>query len=519
MNTNNDKNFFRDATLQICSSLDAETFLFNSFCYIRNFLPVDSAYLTRFDSSKRTQLCLASASIKGGKILNITVPVPEMGAKLMRQPDLSSMIVKRADEFAGSQPYIDLGLLKKEASMLSLRLSIGKEIIGAVIFTVNKSDQYQAIHAELLTELKEPFAIAFSNALKYKELHAIKELLVEDNRFLKSEIQLIAGDSIIGSDFGLKEVMRRVDQVATLPSPVLIMGETGTGKELLARVVHKLSGRREGPFITVNCGAIPENLIDSELFGHEKGAFTGAVARKQGRFERANKGTIFLDEIGELKLDAQVRLLRVLQERVIERVGGTESIKLDIRIIAATHRNLSEMADQNSFRRDLYFRLNVFPIEVPSLRERRGDIPLLTQHFIQKKSLAFGIKKFPELGSGAIEQLMAYRWTGNVRELENVIERAIIINQKGPLNFSELEPNSKSTGVINPIPVDDHKQKKSLLLDQIISQHIIEVLNAAGGKVGGENGAAEILGLNPSTLRKKMVKLNIPFGKKNKPLL
>ncbi|MBE9521915.1 MAG: sigma-54-dependent Fis family transcriptional regulator, partial [Proteobacteria bacterium] len=287
-----------------------------------------------------------------------------------------------------------------------------------------------------------------------------------------------------------------------------------------AGAIHNLSIQKDGPFITVNCGPIPENLIDSELFGHEKGAFTGAISSKRGRFERAHGGTIFLDEVGELQLEAQVRLLRVLQEKEIERVGGTEPIKVDIRVIAATNRDLEVMIRDRKFREDLYFRLKVFPIAIPPLRDRKGDISSLVQHFMQKKSREMGLVDMPTLEPGALVRLMAYPWPGNVRELENAVERALILSRGEPLAFGDLQALVKSEAPFESgVGPGSHlglQREDPLALDEIVSGHIRQVLEMTGGRVGGEQGAAHLLGINPSTLRKRMRKLGIPFGRKCK---
>jgi len=348
----------------------------------------------------------------------------------------------------------------------------------------------------------------------------LKELLSEDNRFLHSELRQIAGEEIIGADFGLRGVMDMVRQVAPLSSPVMLLGKTGTGKEVIAGAIHNLSPRKDDPFIVVNCGAIPENLVDSELFGHEKGAFTGALSRKRGRFERANGGTIFLDEVGELQPEAQVRLLRVLQEKEIERVGGTEQIKVDIRVIAATHRDLEAMITEGKFRDDLYFRLNVFPIAIPPLRDRRGDIPSLVHYFIQKKSREMDLRGTPTLTPRALERLTGYFWPGNIRELENLVERSLILSRGEPLSFNDfqtpLKPKRSYEQGKETILHRDNQGRDSLALDAILSLHIRRVLDMTSGRVGGKQGAAYLLNINPSTLRKKMRKLGIPFGRKAK---
>ena len=514
--------FFREATLRICSSLDVEIFLHESFKYLQTFIPADSVYLTHYYSDKGIQLALAGASAEGGSILNFTVPVTSDARKLFERTGPQTNVVERAETYAPARPWIAAGYLDKDASILSLRLIVSGNIIGAVIFVAKRSEVFSQWHAELLSLLREPFAIALSNSLRYKELLELKEALAEDNRFLRTELREATGEEIIGTDFGLRGVMEMVRQVAPLSSPVLLLGETGTGKEVIAGAIHNLSSRKEGPFVKVNCGAIPESLMDSELFGHEKGAFTGAISQKRGRFERANGGTIFLDEVGELLPDAQIRLLRVLQEKEIERVGGTKPIKVDIRVIAATNRDIKKLVQTQQFREDLYFRLEVFPILLPPLRDRKSDIPSLVHYFIQKKSREIGLRSMPSLAPGALERLKAYSWPGNVRELENAVERALIVNRGEYLAFNDLEApiQSKSRIKSNAIsePYADFQNENSLSLDVFLSHHIRRVLKMTNGRVGGEGGAADLLQINPSTLRKKMKKLRIPFGRRIRPV-
>ncbi|MCP4400427.1 MAG: sigma-54-dependent Fis family transcriptional regulator, partial [bacterium] len=269
--------------------------------------------------------------------------------------------------------------------------------------------------------------------------------------------------------------------------------------------------RNNGPLITVNCGAIPESLIDSELFGHEKGAFTGALSQKRGRFERANTGTVFLDEIGELPLAAQVRLLRVLQEKEIERVGGTKAIGVDCRVIAATHRNLEEMVRDGQFREDLWFRISVFPLRIPPLRERRSDIPALLQYVIREKVKELKLPSVPDVAPGVIDRFLEYAWPGNVRELANVVEREIILNPHGPLTFEHVNP------AIQPKTHHVEAQHETTdNLDEAIRVHIQRVLQKTQGKVHGSGGAAELLGINANTLRNRMNKLGIAYGRKSK---
>jgi transcriptional regulator with GAF, ATPase, and Fis domain len=362
---------------------------------------------------------------------------------------------------------------------------------------------------ELLGLLRRPFTIALFNTLEHREVLRLRDRLSDDNSFLNRELIRISGEEIVGADFGLKPVMDLVHQVAASDSPVLLTGETGVGKDVIAGAIHSESARRNRPFIAVNCGAIPESLVDSELFGHEKGAFTGALARKRGRFERAHQGTIFLDEIGEMPPSAQVRMLRVIQNREVERIGGVERIPLDIRIIAATNRDLVGLMRQGRFREDLWYRLNVFPIAVPPLRERRSDIPALVEHFVRRKTRELKREREPALAPGAIESLTAYSWPGNVRELANVIERSIILSPGGPLRF-DLDPPG---GDVELGAAPGERVEPFPTLESIAKVHIRRALEVSGGKIHGEGGAGDLLGMNPNTLRHRMRKLGIPFGR------
>jgi transcriptional regulator with GAF, ATPase, and Fis domain len=297
----------------------------------------------------------------------------------------------------------------------------------------------------------------------------------------------------------LKDVLKQVEIAAPSGATVLILGETGTGKELIARAVHRLSSRFEGNFIKLNCAAIPTGLLESELFGHEKGAFTGAINQKVGRLELADKGTIFLDEIGEIPPDAQAKLLRVLQEREFERVGGSTAIQVDVRVIAATNRDLLKAVREKAFREDLYYRLNVFPILLPPLRERTEDIPLLAHFFLNKFAARIG-KSLQGISRQTMERLLAYSWPGNVRELENILERAVILTQGDTLEISPDILSPSTPPVTGQGPLD---------LETLARNHIVATLEQTGWVIDGPRGAAKILGLHPNTLRSRLKKLGI----------
>jgi transcriptional regulator with GAF, ATPase, and Fis domain len=396
---------------------------------------------------------------------------------------------------------------KPDSSFLILAVRIEGRRMGAVVMRADGRGRYDEEHARLAAPLNEPFGLAMANFLEHLEVSRLKEALAEDVRFLRRELRSGAGEEIVGADFGLRPVLDMVGKVAPLASPVLILGETGAGKELIANAVHYSSPRSGGPLVKVNCGAMPENLVESELFGHEKGAFTGAVRDRKGRFERAEGGSIFLDEIGELRPEVQVRLLRVLQSGDFERVGGQNPIRADVRVLAATHRDLERMVEQGTFRRDLYYRLNVFPIPVPPLRERKNDLPALVRHFIDKKAREIGLPDIPKLAPGEMDRLLAYAWPGNVRELANAIERALILGGGNPVVFRDLSPDGNHSGA-SVLP-SSRTPTKFLTLDQAMADHIRRGLETANGKIEGPDGAAGLLGLKPSTLRNRMKKLKI----------
>lgn len=400
-----------------------------------------------------------------------------------------------------------------------LNTSIG--MMGLLVLDLENGARLTPPQRKLAQHLLEPLSVALENDRRLRELSALRQAAEAERMSLLSRLgRQSDNEEIVGSQTGLRHVMERVALVAPSDVPVLILGETGTGKEVVARAIHTRSPRAGGPFIRVNCGAIPPELIDSQLFGHEKGSFTGAADQHQGWFERADGGTLFLDEIGELPLVAQVRLLRVLQDHQIERVGGRQPIHVDVRIVAATHRDLASMVKAGSFREDLWYRINVFPMLLPKLMERIEDIPALVRHLVSRASVRFclpAVEPTPE----DIALLSCYSWPGNIRELGAVIDRAMILGNGKRLEVASalgqgLKPTELHMGDRSEVVVERKSTaavqasiaSASMLptLDDVMLEHIRQVLTLTRGRVEGAGGAAERLGINPHTLRARMRK-------------
>ena len=398
-------------------------------------------------------------------------------------------------------------------------LIIRGKSIGTLNVASRTRNQYSERDLEFLQEVASQVALAVENTQSYQEIAALKARLEKENVYLQEEIRTEHNfDEIVGNSPALLVVLRKVEQVAPTDSTVLIYGETGTGKELIARAIHDRSARKDHPLVKVNCSAISAGLVESELFGHVKGAFTGALERRIGRFELADGGTIFLDEIGELPLETQVKLLRVLQEREFEPVGSSQPVRVNVRVIAATNRNLEESIQTGSFRSDLFYRLNVFPLELPSLHERRSDIPKLARFFLSHYSKKLG-KNIEGISQDTMDRISAYTWPGNVRELQNVIERAAILCQQPILELNpDLAPIS-ARGVLHRAPqglsesepaVNSSSAPRDLsTLKDVERGHILAVLKQTGGVIEGPKGAARILNLHPNTLRHRINKLGI----------
>jgi formate hydrogenlyase transcriptional activator len=386
---------------------------------------------------------------------------------------------------------------------------------GTLDLASRRSDAFSLSDVELLQQVATQTAIAVENARAFKQIDALKDKLAVEKLYLEEEIRSEFNfEEIIGDSASLKRALGQVELAAPAATTVLILGETGTGKELIARAIHNLSPRRERTFVKINCAAIPAGLLESELFGHERGAFTGAINQKIGRFELADRGTIFLDEVGDIPLELQPKLLRVLQEQEFERLGSNRAQRVDVRVVAATNGDLSKLVSERAFRSDLYYRLNVFPIHIPPLRERREDIPLLVRYFVQKISLRLN-KTVVYVPADAMDALVNYSWPGNVRELENLIERAVLLSPGKELRvpISELksatlagvDPSLSTTSLTSPTPPNSSIST----LEEAERQHILRALRQTEWRIAGPKGAATLLGMKRTTLQARMRKLGI----------
>lgn len=396
-------------------------------------------------------------------------------------------------------------------SNLDVPLAMTRDENFLFSFYNKRNDAYTSEHLDLVRRLHATLTLSIDRLLAFEEIERLTEQLKREKHYLQEEVKTVSNfEEIIGSSYKMLHVFDLVTQVAPVDTSVLLLGESGTGKELVARAIHNLSQRKDKLLVKVNCAALPANLIESELFGHEKGSFTGALDKRVGKFELAQGGTIFLDEIGELPIDLQSKLLRVLQEKEIERIGGSQTIKVDVRIIAATNRNLEQEIAAGKFRLDLYYRLNVFPVTLPPLRDRREDIPLLANFFGHKFSRKTG-KPYHGIKPEALKELVAYNWPGNIREMENLIEQAFVLNDgKSPLQWGRPLNNERTAPelpVITMVPKTLNDVKEGQLAAE--REYILSVLKQTNGRIRGAGGAAELLKLKPTTLESRMEKLGI----------
>ena len=482
------------------AKLDINDVLRSASASIRSYFGSDFAgFWVLKDETNQRQTVLYD--LPGGKGL-----LAEVASADLTAADFEKLRARKAEiwsvEDISKLPASLGGPLKAESitSLAVASLASGSRPLGLLMMGSRKLDAFKQEDLDLLSQIGIQISLALDNALAYGRLNASATRLEQERLYLESEIgsEYNFGD-IVGKSAALRKVLDQVAIVAPTGSTVLLHGETGTGKELVARAIHNRSPRRERTFVRLNCAAIPSGLVESELFGHEKGAFTGALMQKRGRFELADRGSLFLDEIGDISLDLQPKLLRALQEHEFERLGSTKTIHVDVRLIAATHRDLQSMIRNNQFREDLFYRLNVFPIEIPPLRQRREDIPFLVHFFVLRLSrqMQKRVRSIPKL---AMEALVTADWPGNIRELENFIERCVILTQGDELNvpYAELKKASGRSVASSPSTFEEAER-----------HIIIDALKVASGRISGKGGAAEHLGLKRTTLQNKMRKLNI----------
>jgi formate hydrogenlyase transcriptional activator len=429
----------------------------------------------------------------------IVLPVEDDPAGLVWQTQ-QPLITSHIDELKRWPRLLERVQIYDVESYCWLPLTTSRRRLGALVFTSKQASNYEAEDLPFLRQVANQVAVAVENTLAFEEIEALNDKLQQEKVYLEEEVRTEQFGDIVGESSALRAALKKVETVAPTDSTALICGETGTGKELIARAVHDLSPRRDRTFVKLNCAAIPLGLLESELFGHEKGAFTGAIAQKIGRFELANAGTLFLDEVGDIPLELQPKLLRVLQEQEFERLGSTRTIRVDVRLIAATNHDLGQMVAEGRFRGDLYYRLNVFPVVLPPLRDRPDDIPRLVRHFTQRFARRMG-RRIESIPTATMDALTHYPWPGNVRELQNVIERAVILSSGNSLQvpFADLH-----------LPAHTSEPSESAVtLTDAERAHILNALRDTGWVVGGPKGAAARLGMKRSTLQWKMKRLGI----------
>ncbi|VVS95013.1 sigma-54 interaction domain-containing protein [Desulfoluna spongiiphila] len=537
-----DLHFFQETVSHLSGSLELADSMVSVFNHLGNHFPLEGISLHQYSQGLNALKLLFL--VREGRFDYVETLVdltPREGALMLHFEQAGDVILERKISRGGgaakhAQALGHLLPVEPRAYLVGI-LTSGNETVGHLCFIGKEEDCFTEEHERKIRLLLTPFALAMSNMLRFQRVLAFQERLNEEKRGLERALEQLRDNRIVGGLGGLGSVMEVVRRLEGREVPVLILGETGTGKELIADEVQRISPRRNAPFVKVNCGAIPEGLMDGELFGYEKGAFTGATRSRPGFFEQAHGGTLFLDEVGELTPQVQVRLLRVLQNGVVERLGGKASISVDVRIIAATHRNLEAMMKQGAFREDLYYRLYVFPVMVPPLRERKQDLEALAYHFIEKIRRRLKLPQSPSLSPRSVDALMHYAWPGNVRELENLVERAMTLWPGGPLHLDRLLPRESELYQETPenlsalerlveekvaacfetqMPGAQIRETKSAAsghplqtLDEATRKCIEAALSHCRGKVHGPTGAAAVLGINPSTLRNKMAKLQI----------
>lgn len=490
----------------LVSNLDMKELLSATSACLQKVMPHDAASLCIYDESIGKFRMVALEFPEHGDLFSECELIDPEGTPLeVVLKTRKALAVSALDDWksCATKRYKHVGI----KSAYVMPLISHSNLLGTLSIVSRYDNAFSQEDRELLDQIAVQISIAVENAVAFRKIDLLKSKLEEEKLYLEQEIRTVSNfEGIIGSSNALKRVLKQVETVAQTSSTVLIYGETGTGKELIARAIHNLSPRRDRTMVKVNCGAIPSGLLESEMFGHEKGAFTGAIERRLGRFEMAHQGTIFLDEIEDIPLELQSKLLRVLQEQEFERLGNSRTISVDSRIIAATNMDLEKMVEDKKFRSDLYYRFNVFPIELPPLRERPEDIPMLVQYFVDKYSKKMK-KQIDKIPAQTMKYLTEYHWPGNIRELQNLIERAAILAQ-GPVleipysdfKIAKSRPQKAQLKLVKPDPTS---------LESVERDHILKMLSETNWVISGPTGAAEKLGMNRSTLNHRMRKLGI----------
>jgi formate hydrogenlyase transcriptional activator len=483
----------------VVSRLEMNEFFRAASASIRRFLGNDVTGFWLLDEESKRLNC-AVVDFPSSRNAPASIDIPEVTEQMMEKLRARTPYVDTLTDLERQFPPAITAVLRAESivSIVHLPLVTPRGPIANMSVGSRRPNAFSPEDLDVLMQVANQIALALDNALAYERLNASRNHLEEQRIYLESEFVSESGfEDIIGKSTALRKVLDQIPIVAPTDSTVIIHGETGTGKELIARAIHRRSSRSNNTFVRLNCAAIPSGLLESELFGHEKGAFTGALTQRRGRLELADRGSLFLDEVGDIDLDLQPKLLRAIQEHEFERLGSTRTIQVNVRLIAATHKDLHKMIREGTFREDLFYRLNVFPIEVPPLRERREDIPLLVQHFVSRLCRRMQ-KSITSIPRETMDALMAREWPGNIRELENFIERAVILTPGDTLNAPLVELTASSVQVAPLLTFRDSERNA-----------IISALKAAKGKIAGKDGAAARLGLKRTTLLYKMRKLNI----------
>ena len=509
-------------TTRITSSLDLREVLRAIAANIREVMHADGVAVSLPDTASRKSRVFALDFPHSKGVIKEELFFTPSTAAQKAMDTLKPVIIdaREPEEFVSGTT--DIAVAEGIKALCLIPLVNRGRVLGILGISRTTETPFRPEDVDFLGRASGQIAVAIENALAYQEISELKDKLAQEKLYLEEEIRTDSGfERIIGKSAALKRVLQMVETVAPSDSTVLLLGETGTGKELIARAIHDRSRRKDRTFVKLNCAAIPTGLLESELFGHEKGAFTGAIAQKVGRLELADQGTLFLDEVGDIPIEIQPKLLRVLQEREFERLGSTHTRKVNLRLVAATNRDLEKMVADREFRSDLFYRLNVFPIRVPSLRERKEDIPLLVRFFAQKFAKQMQ-KKIESVPSVAMKALTAWEWPGNIRELENFIERAVILTRGEALEapLTELRKPETATAAEAGVDKNSRTARKATSSRPNVNpgaeeyerkqrEEILDALNACKGRVGGSDGAATRLGINRTTLLYRMRKLGI----------